>query len=420
MSSRWRPPARFLLVLGLLCSESLLYSAFAEESTVTLTGTRIEWIKKKREDKEQNLRPAKPDAVEAGLQKYIGDDPLNKYMGGLPGLRLKLGGLPGGGGFNLGPEYYRTDLARGQTYFQTFATGSSNLWYLIEMNLRFPHLAGRHLDLNIHGHRLDANSVDYYGPGPDSNKAQHTDFRREENALNASLAIKPVRRYLSLGLAAAYLWLNTGPGRSDQYSSSEKQFSPDMAPGIDKQTNYLKTGIFLDIDSRDEPKDPHAGTHFRAEVSRFSDRIYDRYSFRQIESSIEHYISFFNEKRVIALRARSIFSYPFSNSEIPFYMQPTLGGSSDLRGYHRYRFYDDNSFVMNAEFRWHVFTLMDAAIFADAGKVFHRDGDFSFKDLESNAGFGLRFKSRHAVVFRIDTAFSHEGPGIWFAFDNVF
>ena len=113
-------------------------------------------------------------------------------------------------------------------------------------------------------------------------------------------------------------------------------------------------------------------------------------------------------------------SYPFSGNRLPFYMQPTLGGTSDLRGYQRYRFYDNNSFVMNAEYRWEIFTLLDAAVFADAGKVFHRDGDFGLEHLESDAGFGFRFKTRHNVAFRIDTAFSHEGYGLWLTFDHIF
>ena len=155
-------------------------------------------------------------------------------------------------------------------------------------------------------------------------------------------------------------------------------------------------------------------------LDQFSDRNYDQYSFRRIDASMEQYLSFFNQKRVIALHARSVLSYPLAGNAVPFYMQPTLGGVSDLRGYRNYRFYDNNIFSINSEYRWEIFTVLDAAVFGDAGKVFHRDGDFNLKSLESDVGFGFRFKSREAVVLRIDTAFSHEGFGLWFAFDQVF
>ena len=420
MVRRRRLAARTIPVFVLSLCVSLPASSPAEPPTISHIDTRSELIEEQREDKARDLRPARPHRVEEALQKYIGEDPLNTIMGGISGLRLRPGGLPSGGGFGLGPEYYRTDLANGQMHFRASASGSTKLWYLIETELRFPHLADSYLDLDIRGNRLDANSVEYYGPGADSDKAQRSNFRLEKNEVGISLAFKPARRYLSMGVAAGYLWLNTGPGQSDLYASSEDLFAPDEAPGIDHQTDYFHTGVFVDVDSRDTPADPHSGTRFRAELNRFSDRKLDQYSYHQIESSLEHYISFFNEKRVIALRVRAALSHPFSGHKIPFYMQPTLGGTSDLRGYRRYRFYDNNSFVINAEYRWEVFTVMDAAIFADAGSVFHRDGDFSLAELESDAGFGFRFKSRNAVALRLDTAFSHEGYGLWLTFDHIF
>jgi outer membrane protein assembly factor BamA len=168
------------------------------------------------------------------------------------------------------------------------------------------------------------------------------------------------------------------------------------------------------------PKDPHAGTHFLAKLQFFNDRNRNLFSFKQVEGAIEQYIPFLNQKRVIALRAQTALSYNDSGNVVPFYMQPSLGGASDLRGYQRYRFYDNNMFLMNCEYRWEAFTLLDMALFADAGNVFHRDGDFSLKKLESDVGFGVRFKNRHAVVFRIDTAFSQEGFGLWLNFDHIF
>jgi outer membrane protein assembly factor BamA len=420
MNSHWKLAVPVLLALTFALSAALSSSVLAQNLPASQANTRIESIEEQQREKARNPLPAEPPKAEQVLARYVGEDPLNKYLGGIPGLHLRLGGMPSGAGFSLGPEYFRPDLAKGQVHFRVSALGSTKLWYLIDTELQFPHLARRHLDLNFRARRLDANSIDYYGPGPDSQKTGRTDYRREESVLDFSLAFRPVRRYLSAGFDAGYLWFNVGPGKNLALNSAEKQYTPSMAPGIDRQTNYLRVGMFLEMNSLDEEKDPHGGTHFLAKVSRFSDRKYDQYSFRQIESSIEQYLPFFNRKRVIGLRARSVLTYPDAGSAVPFYMQPTLGGASDLRGYRRYRFYDNNIFVLNGEYRWEVFTLMDAALFVDAGKVFHNDGDFNLKKIENDFGFGLRFKTRQAVVFRVDTAFSHEGFGLWFAFDHVF
>lgn len=409
-----------MFVLGISFRTFLPVPGLAQDLQDSQTGSRIEWIKEQQEQKARNLQPAAPPKAEQAMKRFIGDDPLNRYLGGIPGFYLRLGGLSSGGGFGLGPEYHRPDLARGRMSFRVFAAGSMKKWYLLETELRFPHISGSRLDLDILGRRADANSIDYYGPGHDSVKSGHSNYRREENKLAIALAFKPARNYFSVGAAAGYLWLNTGSGQSELSASSEKLYSADMAPGIDKQTHYLQTGLFFNVDTRDRANHPRSGTRFRVELNRFDDRKHDQYSFQQIKSSIEQYLSFFNMKRVIALRVRAILSYPFHGNEVPFYMQPTLGGPSDLRGYRRYRFHDDNSFVANAEYRWEVFTAMDAAVFADAGRVFHRDRDFDLQKMETDAGFGIRFKSREAVVFRIDTAFSQEGIGLWFIFDHVF
>jgi outer membrane translocation and assembly module TamA len=76
--------------------------------------------------------------------------------------------------------------------------------------------------------------------------------------------------------------------------------------------------------------------------------------------------------------------------------------------------------VLNAEYRWEVFSGLDGAIFADAGKVFPRRGMLNFGNLESDVGFGLRFNARNATAIRIDVGFSHEGFQVWLKFNDVF
>src|SRR5262249_1840207 len=104
----------------------------------------------------------------------------------------------------------------------------------------------------------------------------------------------------------------------------------------------------------------------------------------------------------------------------PFYMQPSLGGSDDLRGYRPYRFRGDNMMVMNGEYRWEIFSGLDMAIFADAGKVFTRKSDFSLRNLENAVGVCFRFNALNRTFLRLDVGFSHEGFQIWAKFSNVF
>jgi outer membrane protein assembly factor BamA len=397
-----------------------LSSVFATDDSESRTETRMAIIEAQQEAKSKDPVPAQPSRAERLLDKYVGDDPMNKYVGSIPGLNLRLGGLPSGAGLSLGLEYQRPDLAGGRVFFSSSAIGSEREWYRLGAGLQFPHLVGRYLDLKIQGWRLDANSIDYHGPGPDSRDSDLISYRREENAIDVSMAFKPVRKYFNIGFAAGYQDLSISPKTVSSLNSSGEFAFSEQTPIVAQPAQYLSFGPFLEVDSREKPNDPHVGTHFLVKFSRFDDIKFDQYSFRQVEGALEQYIPFLNQKRVIALRARTVLSYPDNGNTVPFYMQPTLGGGSDLRGYQRHRFYDNNSFLVGSEYRWEVFTLMDAALFVDAGKVFNRDGAFNLDHMQSDAGFGFRFKTREAVVLRMDTAFSHEGIGVWVAFDHVF
>ena len=97
---------------------------------------------------------------------------------------------------------------------------------------------------------------------------------------------------------------------------------------------------------------------------------------------------------------------PRAHERVPFYLQPTLGGPYTLRGYRIYRFYGDNSAMVNGEYR--VGAISTGGCFVDAGKVFNQWEQWNFHDLESNVGFGFR-KGRSGVALSFDTGFSHEG-----------
>ena len=216
------------------------------------------------------------------------------------------------------------------------------------------------------------------------------------------------------------LLLNVGPGTSDGIPSTESVFTPAEAPGIDVQSNYLIAGCSAQLDLRDFPDDPHRGTYAAAIYDRYNAQDDSQFSFHRVTAVAAHYIPFLNQKRVIAVRAITQLSYHSDNQVVPFYLMPTLGGDSDLRGFPRYRFYDENSILFNAEYRWEISTGWDMALFGDAGKVFNRPGDISLSHLQTDAGFGFRLKTNRRLFLRLDTGFSREGVQVWLTFGRLF
>ena len=212
--------------------------------------------------------------------------------------------------------------------------------------------------------------------------------------------------------------MNVGPGHDDRFASAEDLYP--HIPGMATQTNFRRLGGFAQFDYRDSVLGPRSGGNYLVQYNQYTDIEYDQYGFRTLEVDLQQYIPLFNKRRVFALRSKTMLTYARDGQVVPFYMQPVLGGSDDLRGFRPYRFYDDNLMVMNAEYRWETFSGLDMAIFADAGKVFHKHSQLNFKNLESSVGFGFRFNVRNAVFLRLDFGFSHEGWMAWLKFNNIF
>jgi len=106
---------------------------------------------------------------------------------------------------------------------------------------------------------------------------------------------------------------------------------------------------------------------------------------------------------------------------VPFFLLPSLGGGSSLRGYSGWRFRDRHSLLMSGEFRWIPNRLgLDMAIFYDTGKVTPRFDDLSLKGLVSDWGVGIRFHGPVSTPLRIDVARGREGIHIVFGGSAAF
>jgi len=416
---------RRALCWGLFC---LSLAAQTEPST------RQEQLERERMRKSEMLKPEVPTKAEKFFDRFAAMDMLGKITGTFPGLRLRVGQLVTGSGFALGPEYFRPDLATGNIVLRAGVSGSVRRYYKIDSYLGFPHISSNRFAAEIYAMHFDAPRMPYFGPGRDTRREARTSYRKEETSLDFKAGWRPTRRTLLVGVTGGVLAVNTGPGKDPRFPITEERFEAfesfsaialpgqltNTVPGLRDQTNYLRGGVFLDIDKRDLPGDPHKGFHVESSLTYYKDRDYGLYTFRRFDFSAEEYIPFFNRKRVIALRAKTQLSYRNPGQIIPFYMQPTLGGSDDLRGFNQFRFYDNNLIVTNAEYRWEVFPALDMALFADAGKVFNRMAEFDLRHASVAYGIGFRLKTRESVAVRLDIGRSKEGMRIWLKFSNVF
>ncbi len=398
---------------------TLVAAAQGQESSSEPT-SRAELITQQREEKAATAKPAEPDKVEKKLLILKERNVLQNFGGGVEGFFPKIGGVATGQGFALGLQYNKKGLAGGQLDLSTsgsVTTARSQRYYL---GLKAPRLAGDLLELGFAAEQRNLTQVDFYGLGPESDLEDRTSFRLEDTNIGGSVAFKPVGRFVRAGFQGGILNVNTGAGQRANTPSTEELFSPSVIPGLADQTNFLRGGPFVEFDFRDSPTGPRAGSYFSAAYNFFDDRDLGRHDFRELDMEAQQYIPFFAKKRVIVLRARSVFTYADGDQTVPFYLKPWIGGPRELRGFRNYRFYDDNILVLNAEYRWEAFSGLDMALFFDAGQVAAKRDRFQLKEMETAAGVGFRFNVRNATFIRLDVAFSHEATRLWIRFGSPF
>jgi hemolysin activation/secretion protein len=173
------------------------------------------------------------------------------------------------------------------------------------------------------------------------------------------------------------------------------------------------------IDYR-QPKNARKGGWYRFEASHYEEQT-DRFTFNRFDADLRQYASILAERRVLAVRLFVSTSEPAAGARVPFYLMPALGGHDTLRGFRDYRFRGPHAILTQTEYRFEVWSGLDAALFYDAGKVALSRSNHNFKNLEDAYGFGFRFNTDNGTILRIDAGFgSSDGKHLYIVFGDVF
>lgn len=387
-------------------------------SIAAFTQTRTAELLRLREEYQRQLAPERSTSAEELFRRVKDDKILERINYGYNGFGAKVGGLVTGGGFAVGPQYLRDDLKNGALVVRASAQASIREYYRVDGQLLLPKLMSGRTSFDLRASHRNYPGIPYYGPGPDSQKVR-TNYRLEDSALDAALGFSPLP-FLRVGGAAGVLAVNVGSGTDRRFVSTDTVFPAAQVLGLDNQSNFFRYGAFGQFDWRDNSLAPRNGGNYVVQYARYQDRSLRLHDFNMLDIDLQQYTGFLNRSRVIALRTRTRLTDRSGGQTVPFYLQPVIGGSDDLRGFRPFRFSGNNSVLFSGEYRWAIFSGCDGAVFADAGKVFDRRGQLNFSNLESSAGFGLRFNARNQTFMRFDVGFSHEGFQVWFKFTDVF
>jgi len=374
---------------------------------------RADQIEEQRLEQAAGLSSAQPAATGGTLNR------IGRFVRLAP-ISFEVGGLGPGAGPAVN-AVLRKNAYDGHLPVRTWGHLEIHGFYSVGAGAELRSISKHDLTFALEGSYADAPKLEYYGPGQNSSIHNQTDFRREDTLFNFRVGLT-MNHELSEACRLGGLLQHVGPGTNDSLPTTQSVFGPAQAPGIDGQSSYLIGGCLVQLDLRDFSGDPHKGTYVRAAFDRYQAESQTRFSFYPVSVVAEQYVPFLNRKRVIALRAKADLSFHSENQVVPFYLQPTLGSDTDLRGYRRYRFYDENVLSLNAEYRWEISSGFDMALFIDGGNVYHRPWQIGSTELKGSAGFGLRVKNldERRLIARFDIGFSREGFQIWLRVPELF
>ncbi len=249
----------------------------------------------------------------------------------------------------------------------------------------------------------DPESEFYLGANNNDRTADRTLFSRDQvdvtADLQASLPESPLRGALDL----LYEHVET--------SGEDPQLRDASPPGLGT-VDLLTSRLTLGADYTGAPPRVSRGTEVILQLDYTHDLTSDRFRYGRYVAEVRQYlpVGFFPDSRRLALRGRLEQVEPlFEGSAVPFYQLPDLGGQSTLRGFESRRFQDDGSLILNAEYRYPIWSNLDALVLVDAGQVFNTLSEVQADRFQWSYGGGIHFLNQSGLGFRFEVAGSKEG-----------
>ena len=191
-------------------------SAFAQEPA-----TREQENRRQREEKSAEVKPYEPGSLERTV-KFAEERAI--FILDREGFYPKLGSLATGSGFAYGVGFRDRDLFANRGTLDLFAAASIKGYWATEARMTFPRLADNHLHLEAWASHRDYPQENYFGIGPDSNRADQSDYAIRTNRFGGRADIKPFARLLvgaGFEYPSATAWAR--PERWDPESSPSVQ-----------------------------------------------------------------------------------------------------------------------------------------------------------------------------------------------------
>lgn len=330
------------------------------------------------------------------------------------GFYTIFGDMPSGAGWLSGSRGYRRWYSDERVFFDTSASLSWRGYKAAQAQLSLPKLLHQRLIAGAQVRWQDSTQVNFYGVGAPTVRADRSQYRMQSTSVAAYAAVRPLRWMAVEGRVGL---LKSDLGNPGGFFTQDFPPASLIAPNnpvfaLEQQPLFGHAALSFIADTRDFPGHATRGGLVSLTAARFSDRDTGRFSFTRYEVEGERFVPLTHTPVVLAVHGWLVASKADDGRDVPFYLQPTIGGQNTLRSFDDYRFDDRHALVLNVEARVPVMTHLDGAAFVDAGDVAARIGDLDLA--RRSYGVGVQLHSRRQTFARVDLARGDEGWRVMF------
>lgn len=321
-----------------------------------------------------------------------------------------------GGGFTLGVGH--ASYVTAHNYLDVRGSYTISGYKRAEIEFVAPRLFKRRAQLSVIGGWREATGVGFYGLGTDTSVDDRTNYLFQQPYGNALFTLFPARRGLMLRGGVELTQWSQEPGQGAS-PSVETRYSPANLPGLGALVTYLHTQGTIGFDWRTATGYARRGGAYSVTLHDYNDADH-AFGFQTLEYEAIQHVPILRETWVLSFRGKVQTAEEKAGQQTPFFMLPSIGGGHSLRGYGSWRFRDQNSLLLQAEWRVMVNRYLDLAFFYDAGKVTARTSDLNLKGLKDDFGVGFRFHGPFSTPLRIDVAKGREALSLIFTSSAIF
>jgi len=308
-----------------------------------------------------------------------------------------------------------------------------------------------HPVLNVYAQTISLEKQAYFGLGNFTSEEGESAFSQRQTIVGTNLiwplpapgwaqALRP-----SLVAGANGRFIRIRGNASEPVPSIDALYDDATAPGLSSQPAFLQ----LEEGVRLKPSTPNGALRFNYLVS-FQQFLADRderSSFRRWTLDLKHEIPLYrrvaspeardtngpnecftavgsntcpaisysrNRGGAVNLRLLATSSSPLSESRVPFYFQPTLGGS-DVNGqrmlaaFNDYRFRGPHLIALQESLEHSIWGPLGVYVLAEQGKVTQDRGDLDFAHLKNSYAIGLTVRAGGLPMINLSFAWGSEG-----------